>query len=178
MVASLTLQEVLQLGNPALREKSAVVEDFSELCLLRQNLSDTLAHWRKTTGYGRGIAAPQIGIMKRVIFINVGKPWLLVNPTMTWMSREKMVVWDACLSYLSIFFQVSRAKKIQVNYQNEQGVKEEITAEGDMSELLQHEIDHLEGVLAIDRVNDIRTICTREEYEKRYSKRDSVKTTT
>lgn len=64
---------------------------------------------------------------------------------------------------------MSRAKAICVTYQDEGGSQKEVLAEGDLSELLQHEIDHLDGVLAIDRVVDVRTICTREEYEKRYA---------
>jgi len=165
----LTVREVLQLGNPVLRERSARVEDFSELHRLQEDLSDTLSHWRSTTGYGRGIAAPQIGVLKRVVFINIDRPWLLINPSITWMSQERMTVWDACLSYLCIFFQVSRAEKIKVSYQDENGREKEVVAEGVLSELLQHEIDHLDGILAIDRVLDVRTICTREEYEKRYA---------
>lgn len=167
----MTVREVLQLGNPVLRERSVRVEDFSGLHRLRDDLRDTLAHWRRTTGYGRGIAAPQIGVLQRAVFISIDRPWLLVNPEITWMSREKMTVWDACLSYLCIFFQVSRAEKIRVSCQDENGEVKEFLAEGALSELLQHEIDHLDGVLAIDRVVDVRTICTREEYEKRYSNR-------
>jgi len=165
----LTVREVLQLGNPVLRERSARVEDFSELHRLQEDLSDTLSHWRRTTGYGRGIAAPQIGVLKRVVFINIDRPWLLINPSITWMSERRMTVWDGCLSYLCIFFQVLRAEKIKVSYQDENGREKEAVAEGALSELLQHEIDHLDGILAIDRVSDVRTICTREEYEKRYA---------
>jgi peptide deformylase len=84
------------------------------------------------------------------------------------MSDEKMIVWDACLSYLTIFFKVQRSKKIKVSYQEQDGTKKVIEAECDLSELLQHEIDHLDGVLAIDRVTDVKSICTRQEYEKRY----------
>jgi len=80
-----------------------------------------------------------------------------------------MMVWDACLSYLCMFFQVSRARKIKVRYQDDNGREKEVVAEGTLSELLQHEIDHLDGILAIDRVSDVQTICTREEYEKRYA---------
>lgn len=164
----MTVREVLQLGNPILREKSSTVDDFSQLNSLMKDLGDTLAHWRKSTGYGRGIAAPQIGISKRLVFINIDEPWLLVNPEITWTSPEKMIVWDACLSYLTIFFQVSRAKKIRVRYQNLDRELKEIEAEDSLSELLQHEIDHLDGILAIDKVIDSRKIITREEYEKRF----------
>jgi len=162
--------EVLQLGNPTLREKSTLVEDpaCEEIGKLRDDLADTLRFWHETTGYGRGIAAPQIGVLKRVVFINIDKPWLLVNPEIIEMSDEKMIIYDSCLSYLCIFFQVSRSRRIKVSYQEQDGSKKVIEAEGDLSELLQHEIDHLDGILAIDRVIDIKSICTRQEYERRY----------
>ena len=81
-----------------------------------------------------------------------------------------MVVWDACLSFLSIFMQVERYREITVRYQDVEGNTLEVDAGDDrnLSELLQHEIDHLDGILAIDRVIDTKTICTREEFEKRY----------
>jgi peptide deformylase len=96
--------------------------------------------------------------------------WPLVNPEITWRSEDKIVVWDACLSFLSIFMQVERHREILVRYQDLYGEWKEVRAseERNLSELLQHEIDHLDGILAIDRVTDIRTMCTREEFEKRY----------
>jgi peptide deformylase len=138
-------------------------------------MADTLAHWRATTGYGRGIAAPQLGELKRVVFLKLSgvEPWPLINPTIIECSEEKIMVWDACLSFLSIFMQVERRRQITVRYQNLYGETLEFEAGDDrnLSELLQHEIDHLDGILAIDRVIDLKTICTREEFEKRY--RDS-----
>ena len=132
----------------------------------------TLAFWRKTTGYGRGIAAPQIGVSKRVIFLRLPgeEPWPLVNPKIVKRSAERIVVWDACLSFLSIFMQVERNRDITVQYQDLQGETREIQAGElrNLSELLQHEIDHLDGILCIDRVTDLRTMCTKEEFEKRY----------
>jgi peptide deformylase len=168
------VRTVLQLGDPGLREAAARVADptVPEIHELVTDLADTLAHWRATTGYGRGIAAPQIGVLKRVIFLQLpgAEPWPLVNPEITWHSGEKIVVWDACLSFLSIFMQVQRDREITVRYQNLRGEWQEVHAseERDLSELLQHEIDHLDGVLAIDRITDMRTMCTREEFEKRY----------
>jgi len=168
------VRTVLQLGDPGLREVAARVADPTapEIRALAQDLADTLAHWRASTGYGRGIAAPQIGTAKRLIFLQLpgAEPWPLVNPEITWRSEEKIVVWDACLSFLSIFMQVQRHREITVRYQNLRGEWQEVHAseERDLSELLQHEIDHLDGILAIDRITDMRTMCTREEFEKRY----------
>ena len=170
----MAIKEILQLGNPGLREVAARVVDPAapEIRLLVADLADTLAHWRASTGYGRGIAAPQIGAARRVIFLQLpgAEAWPLVNPEINWRSEEKIVVWDACLSFLSIFMQVERHRKIVVRYQDLQGEWKEVRAgeERDLSELLQHEIDHLDGILAVDRITDIRTMCTREEFEKRY----------
>lgn len=170
----MAIRPIIQLGNPLLREKCAHVEDptSTEIKQLVHDLSDTLTHWRSTTGYGRGIAAPQIGVLRRVIFLKLPgvEPWPLINPEIVDASEEKMVVWDACLSFLSIFMQVERRRWVTVRYQNPEGEVLEFDAGDDrnLNELLQHEIDHLDGVLAIDRVVDGKTICTREEFEKRY----------
>jgi peptide deformylase len=170
----MAIQTVLQLGDPQLREIAAPVANprAPGIAALMKDLADTLAHWRATTGYGRGIAAPQIGVAQRVIFLQLrgAEPWPLVNPQITERSAEKIVVWDACLSFLSIFMQVERHREIKVRYQDLQGEWQEIQAgsEKDLAELLQHEVDHLDGILAVDRITDLRTLCTREEFEKRY----------
>jgi len=168
------LKPILQLGNPILRKKSQAVTNPSapEIAALIQDLADTLAHWRATTGYGRGIAAPQLGVLERVIFLQLPgeSPWPLINPEVVERSQEKIIVWDACLSFLSIFMQVERHREITVRYQDEAGVHHELRAGDDrnLSELLQHEIDHLDGILAVDRIVDIKTLCTREEFETRH----------
>jgi peptide deformylase len=170
----MAVRRVLQLGDPGLREVARRVENPAapEIKALAKDLADTLAYWRKTTGYGRGIAAPQIGSSVRVIFLQLpgAEPWPLVNPEIIRRSEEKIIVWDACLSFLSIFMKVERNREITVRYQDLQGKRQEIQAndERDLSELLQHEIDHLDGILAVDRITDIRTLCTREEFERRY----------
>src|SRR5262252_6360128 len=161
------VRTILQLGDPQLREKCAKVANpgAREVRDLVRDLADTLAHWRAETGYGRGIAAPQIGVLQRVIFLKLpdAEPWPLINPEIIQRSEEKIVVWDACLSFLAIFMQVERNKEISVCYQNVQGEWREVRAgeERDLSELLQHEIDHLDGILCIDRVSDVTSICTK-----------------
>jgi peptide deformylase len=170
----MAIQTVLQLGDPRLREIASAAGNpqSPEIGALVKDLADTLAHWRATTGYGRGVAAPQIGVAQRVVFLQLpgAQPWPLVNPEIIERSAEKIVVWDACLSFLSIFMQVERHREVKIRYQDLQGEWREIEAgaEKDLAELLQHEIDHLDGILAVDRITDIRTLCTREEFEKRY----------
>ena len=180
----MAIRPILQLGDPILRDKCRPVVDPTapEIHELVSDLADTLAHAKATTGYGRGIAAPQIGILQRVIFLKLNgvEPWPLVNPEIVESSDETMVVWDACLSFLSIFMQVERRRQITVRYQNLYGETLEFVAGDDrnLAELLQHEIDHLDGILAIDRVIDMKTICTREEFEKRYRDSSPYATTT
>jgi len=170
----MAIQTVLQLGDPGLRSVATKVNDpgAPEIRALVEDLSDTMAYWRATTGYGRGIAAPQIGVNLRVIFLRLPgeAPWPMVNPEIMWRSEEKIVVWDACLSFLSIFMQVERHREIAVRYLDLNGKQCEVRAgeERNLSELLQHEIDHLDGILAVDRITDMKTMCTREEFERRY----------
>src|SRR5579862_2425828 len=170
----MAIRPIRQLGDPVLRESCARVVDpaSSETKGLVRDLADTLAHWRNNSGYGRGIAAPQIGVLKRIIFLQLpgAEPWPLINPEIVERGEEQVTVWDACLSFLSIFMQVKRHRTITVRYQNLNSETLTVNA-GDkrnLSELLQHEIDHLDGILAIDRVFDLKTICAREEFEKRY----------
>ncbi|HZQ95095.1 MAG TPA: peptide deformylase [Candidatus Sulfotelmatobacter sp.] len=168
------VQRILQLGDPLLRQTCArvITPSSPEIRDLIADLADTLAHWRAETGYGRAIAAPQIGGLQRVILLKLPgeHAWPLLNPEIVQRSSEKIVVWDACLSFLSIFMQVERHREITVRYQDAEGNTLEVEAGDDrnLSELLQHEIDHLDGILAIDRVIDLKSICTREEFEKRY----------
>jgi peptide deformylase len=166
----MAVRKVLQLGNPILRENSALVAEpgSADVAGLISDLAETLSYWRATTGYGRGIAAPQVGTLQRVVYLNLDKPWPLINPQIVERSDEIIEVWDGCLSFLSIFFKVRRRAQIGVRYQDVAGAWCEIEADGDLSELLQHEIDHLDGILAIDRMTDARTLCTRQEFERRY----------
>jgi peptide deformylase len=165
------VSEILQLGNPALRTPSlAVAEpDGPAVRTLATDLRDTLLAHNRRTGYGRGIAAPQLGTLERVIQVEWGGPRTLVNPVITAKSDEQMEIWDFCFSYFSIFFPVRRHVLVEVKYQDPQGRDQRIEAVGDLAELLQHEIDHLNGVLAIDLVSDVKRICAFEEWKQRHA---------
>ncbi len=166
-------REILQLGNPLLLQLSSPVEDFvsSDTASLIADLSATLAGFREATGYGRGIAAPQIGILKRAIFIRMqpsGFCSALLNPEITWFSDDKMELWDDCFSFPDLLVRVERAAQIEVRYTDEHGVEQNLAAEGDLAELLQHEIDHLDGILAVQRAISPGAFSTRAEWESRY----------
>jgi peptide deformylase len=164
-------QDILQLGNPLLLEKSGPVDDFSasDTQALVRDLSDTLASFREATGYGRGIAAPQIGVLKRAIFIRMqptGFCSALLNPEIIWSSDLKMELWDDCFSFPDLLVRVERAVAVKVAYTDEHGAQQNIEAEGDLAELLQHEIDHLDGILAVERAISPKAFSTRAEWER------------
>jgi peptide deformylase len=164
-------RRILQLGDPVLWQKSSAVADVrsAELRDVVSDLSDTLAAFREATGYGRGIAAPQIGVLKRVIFVRMqpsGFCGPLINPEIAWSSEARMELWDDCFSFPDLMVRVSRARQVRVDYLDDHGSKQTLDAEGDLSELVQHEIDHLDGILAVQRAISPQAFATRAEWER------------
>ncbi|MFL6216626.1 MAG: peptide deformylase [Blastocatellia bacterium] len=162
-------REILQLGNALLWQPSARVTGIqsSDTQAIIRDLSDTLAGFRERTGFGRGIAAPQIGALQRIVFIRMqpaGFAGALVNPAIVWSSAERMELWDDCFSFPDLMVRVSRARCVRVDYEDERGARRSLEAEGDLSELLQHELDHLDGILAVDRAVDPHALMTRAEW--------------
>jgi len=166
------IRPILQLGNASLRKKSSPVRDFEsdDLARLIEDLSDTLEDAKKRFGYGRGIAAPQIAELKRVVFIDTPSfrsP--LINPEVTRVSDATIEVWDSCFSFdVEFFVLVDRHCSIRIEYRDLKGNKQVLDAESALSELVQHEIDHLDGVLATDRMKDEIKIMMRSEWEKTF----------
>ena len=137
---------------------------------MTRDLSETLAAFRESTGYGRGIAAPQIGQLRRIIFVRMqpsGFCGALINPEIAWASDSQIELWDDCFSFPDLMVRVSRAAQIRVDYFDDRGAKQRIEAEGDLSELLQHEIDHLDGILAVQRAVSPQAFAIRAEWERR-----------
>jgi threonine dehydratase/peptide deformylase len=132
------------------------------------DLFDTLRATRAATSYGRAIAAPQIGESVRVVVADLGSRWTLVNPEITWASDERREWWDACLSFLDTFGRLSRHASVRVRWQDLDGEAHEERFEDEVAELLQHEVDHLDGVLAIDRFTQLESACSRLEFERRH----------
>jgi peptide deformylase len=157
------VREILLLGNPELwRPSSPVINVHTrETRELIGDLAATLDNFREQHGFGRGIAAPQIGVGLRMIFLNVGESFPLINPTITRASREMMELWDDCFSIPNLMVRVRRHVDVEVNYTDEHGEQRRMNASGALSELLQHEIDHLNGILATDRAIDGRSFAMR-----------------
>lgn len=148
-----TLKDLLFLGNPKLYEisKPVLKEELSEVKEWLADLHNVMEEIRVKYKFGRAIAAPQLGIMKRLIYVNIDKPVIIINPEITHKSEKLFEVWDDCMCLPNLFVKVLRHKAITVKYMNEFWEEQEIKAEGDLSELLQHEYDHLEGILCTMR---------------------------
>jgi peptide deformylase len=165
----MSVRRILQLGDPLLRSVSAAVpHPITETGVLR-DLCDTLHDFRRVHGFGRGISAIQIGVPARIVYIEFEEsPYSLINPELIWMSEEKFQLWDDCFSFPDLLVRLERAESVRLRYYDEQDAARTIEATGAFSELIQHEMDHLDGILAIDRALDRNSLCTREEWERRY----------
>jgi peptide deformylase len=110
---------------------------------------------------GIGLAAPQVGLLRRACVIDLDdqadmEPLFLINPEVTWRSAEIVVAEEGCLSLPEQFGQVARAAKVRVGYRDRAGLPQEVEGEGLLSRCLQHEIDHLNGVLFTDHLSALK----------------------
>lgn len=150
------LQDLLLLGDPKLYQISEPVL-HSELSLVSgwvADLHQVMEEIRAKYNFGRAIAAPQLGIMKRVIYMNIDKPVVFINPEFTFLSDEMFEVWDDCMCFPNLLVKVKRHKELTIRYWDESWQPREWKMSGDLSELLQHEYDHLEGILCTMRAID------------------------
>lgn len=170
------IKPICRMGNPILRKKArAISKDFllsDHFDQLLQDLKDSMEHYG-----GIGIAAPQIGIDLQVAIIELqgmnryGEEINLpltafINPVITFLTNETQGFWEGCLSVPGLRGYVERPQKVKVNFMNSRGEQEEIVAEGFLATVLQHELDHLHGILYIDRIKDSRMLAYQEEFEE------------
>ena len=160
---------ILQLGDPRLRVAASAVEDVQDATFKREvrTLARALESFREERGFGRAISAPQIGLAKRVLVLDLGEgPQVLVNPEITWHSPAMFTMWDDCMSFPTLLVRVRRHESISIRFLDENGETREWTKlDRATSELLQHEIDHLNGILAIDRADGDGAFVTRAVFE-------------
>ncbi|MEF8798605.1 MAG: peptide deformylase, partial [Candidatus Bipolaricaulota bacterium] len=120
-------------------------------------------------GMGRALAAPQIGHLKRIIYYQFeeGRSFFMINPEILSKSSDKFQVWDSCFSFnLEFFVKIPRHRKIEVRYRDGEWNQHREEVVGEESELFQHEIDHLNGKMATDYLQEQENIVMREEWEK------------
>jgi peptide deformylase len=152
----MAIREIRLLGNPGLYEICDPIkrEELHTLDPIIQDLHDTLVRFRNQHGAGRAIAAPQIGVAKRLIYMNIKEPIVFVNPVLDQRSTETMVVWDDCMCFPDLLVKVERHQRCRITYRDRQWKECNMLLEGALSELLQHECDHLDGILAVSRAID------------------------
>ena len=152
-------REILLLGDPRLYRVSEPVqkEDCANLLLTVRDLHDTLFDYREKHHAGRAIAAPQIGCMKRLIYMHIEKPVILINPELEFIGEEMITVLDDCMSFPGLLVKVRRYKTAKITFRDPDWEQHTMDLSGDLSELLQHEYDHLDGILATMRAIDNRS---------------------
>jgi peptide deformylase len=149
----MAILEIKEYGEPVLREKSLPVKEITpEILNLIRDMAETMY-----TASGAGLAAPQVGVSKKIIIIDGEEEGLivLVNPMMV-KSEGEVIEEEGCLSIPGVYSEVKRSSKVTVKALNESGEPIKITKEGLLARALQHEIDHLEGILFVDRIGKVK----------------------
>ena len=153
-------REILLLGNEKLYMvcKEVSKDEIPKAKQVVEDLHDTMMEFRKKYGFGRAIAAPQIDEAYRMIYVNFeGNSIALINPRLEFDISEKFEMWDDCMSFPGLEVRLYRYKKCTIYYKDLEWKDCVLEATGDLSELIQHEYDHLYGILAVQRAIDNRS---------------------
>ena len=159
----MAIRKILTEPNKILRQKSLKVENVNkDIQQLMDDMLETLY-----AAPGIGLAAIQVGVAKRVIVMDINRdrdpekepkknPMYFVNPEITWKSEDKFTYEEGCLSVPNQFAEIERPKFCHVKHLNYNGQPQELKADGLLATCIQHEIDHLEGVLFIDYLSKLK----------------------
>ncbi|HOV78501.1 MAG TPA: peptide deformylase [Bacillota bacterium] len=150
----MAVYKIVTYGDRILKEKAKAVPKITpSIIKLLNNMAETMYHFR-----GAGLAAPQIGVSKRVIVVDVGEGLLeLVNPEILSCSGRETDS-EGCLSIPGVVGDVARATAVEVKGIDRNGEEVRLKAKGYLARALQHEIDHLDGILLVDRATNIRKV--------------------
>ncbi|MFT5872541.1 MAG: peptide deformylase [Clostridium sp.] len=153
----MAIREILLLGNENLYEvcKAVSKDEIDKAKQIIEDLHDTRTNFREKYGFGRAIAAPQINELYRIIYVNFDNTSIaFINPRIEFIEEEKFEMWDDCMSYPGLEVKLYRYKTCKVYYKDLDWVDCSIEFSGELAELIQHEYDHLDGVLAVQRAID------------------------
>ncbi|MCE2510601.1 MAG: peptide deformylase [Alphaproteobacteria bacterium] len=149
---------IITAPDPRLKLKSEPVEKVDDA--IRRLMDDMLETMYAAPGVG--LAAPQVGVTKRVLVVDVAKegeqpnPLMLANPEILWASDEEAVYEEGCLSLPDQFAEVTRPAKAHIRYLDHENEIRETEIEGLLATCIQHEIDHLEGILFVDHLSGLK----------------------
>ena len=142
-------QQIRQFGDPVLKEESRPVEPGEDIRELVERMIKVMH-----AADGVGLAAPQIGVLRQVIVFMLDETeYVLLNPRITWRSEETITDAEGCLSLMNHACEVERSEKIRVEGEDLDGNRREYELEGLHARILQHEIDHLQGQMVINRTS-------------------------
>ncbi len=167
----MTVRATLELGDPALRQPAQPVTDplHPDVQALIGDLHDTLQSWRATHGWGGALSAPTIGVSQRVVVIERAEyQYILINPAFEQWSQSHTEAFESCITFPNIWGSVSRPAEVIVRALDAGGAALRIHATGDLARILQHEIDHLDGFVWLDRDPDLASVCMTGEFRRRY----------
>jgi peptide deformylase len=154
----MALLPILTAPDPRLKQKAARVEAVDDI--VRRLMDDMLETMYQAPGIG--LAAPQVGVSRRIIVMDIGKteedrqPIRMANPEIVWASDDDNTYEEGCLSVPEHYAEVVRPRAIRVRYLDEQNEIREMDADGLLATVLQHEMDHLDGVLFIDHLSSLK----------------------
>lgn len=164
----MTLLTVRTIPDPVLREKAQEVKSVDkQIVSLMDNMLETMY-----ANSGIGLAANQIGILKRIVVIDVSdsrdgtEAIFMANPVITWKSEETFKFCEGCLSVPEQRADVVRPQKIRVSFLDKKGAPQELEAEDLLSQCIQHEVDHLDGILFIDHLSKLKRDMIERKIEK------------
>ena len=164
----MALREIITLPDKRLRQKSEPVKAVN--AEVRALVDDMFETMYKAPGVG--LAAIQIGVPRRVVTVDTAKkdepkqPQVFINPEIVWTSEEKNTYEEGCLSIPEYYEEVERPSEVKVRFMDLQGKAQEVAAEGLLATVLQHEIDHINGVLFIDHISKLK----RDRVVKKFTK--------
>ena len=162
----MAILRILEVPNPILKRPAAPVDSIDDA--VRRLLDDMLETMYAAPGIG--LAAPQVGVSKRLVVVDVSEakntPLRLINPRLTWKSDRLVVAEEGCLSLPEQYAEVKRPEAVEVAYLDEHGEARTLKAEGLLARCLQHEIDHLDGILFIDHLSPLKRNMILRRYAK------------
>ena len=173
----MAIKNILKMGNPRLRDKAREVDSKHFNSLEMQNIVRDMVDTLEDTG-GIGLAAPQIGIPFRIVVIKIPKEKgdhhiaaevplsIFINPVLTTLGDEEAAHWEGCLSVPGMRGLVSRPQHLKLKYRNLTEEHNELDVTGFLATVLQHECDHLDGILYIDRLIDTKHLVFESEFSE------------
>ncbi|AQX30027.1 peptide deformylase [Bartonella schoenbuchensis R1] len=171
------MKSLVTLPDPILREVSKPVEQIDlAIQKLADDMLETMYH-----AQGIGLAAIQVGVPLRMLVIDIAEnntpknPLVVINPEILWLSDERNIYKEGCLSIPEYYAQVERPKRLRVRYSDREGKQTEIEADDLLATCLQHEIDHLNGCLFIDHISKIKRDMVIRKLKKRAKEKDTQK---